>query len=113
MGAPRRKITRNGTNASRKGPSEYFADSVRIDTPFSTTASARDGGACVTFEPGARTAWHAHPLGQTLIVAAGRGWVQSEGAARKDIQPGDVVWFPPGVRNRHPRHDSFGHLRSA
>lgn len=100
-GSSAMKITRNGTNASRKGPAEYFTGSVRIDTPFSTTAPARAGGAYVTFEPGARTAWHTHPLGQTLIVTAGRGWVQTEGAAREDVHPGDVVWFPPGVRHWH------------
>jgi quercetin dioxygenase-like cupin family protein len=95
------KITRSGSQPSRNGPAEYFTGSVRVDSPFSATAPARVGGATVTFEPGARTAWHTHPLGQTLIVTAGHGWVQVEGGAREEIRPGDLVWFPPGVKHWH------------
>ena len=74
---------------------------MRIDTPFQGAAPARAGGAVVTFEPGARTAWHKHPLGQTLIVTSGCGWVQSEGSPKVEIRPGDVVWCPPGERHWH------------
>ena len=101
-------ITRSNTQPSRKGPAEYFTGSVRIDAPFSTTAPARVGGASVTFEPGARTAWHTHPLGQTLIVTSGCGWVQSEGGAREEIRAGDIVWFPPGVKHWHGASATIG-----
>jgi quercetin dioxygenase-like cupin family protein len=94
-------IKRNGSQASAKGPAEYFTGSVRIDTPFRGTNPARVGGAIVTFEPGARTAWHTHPLGQTLIVTSGCGWVQREKGPIEEIRPGDVVWFPPGERHWH------------
>jgi quercetin dioxygenase-like cupin family protein len=95
------RVTRSNAQPSRKGPAEYFTGSVRIDTPFAGTAPARVGGAFVTFEPGARTAWHTHPLGQTLIVTAGCGWVQSEGGVREEIRPGDVVWIPAGEKHWH------------
>ena len=95
------KITRSGSQPSGKGPAEYFTGSVRIDSRFEGTAPARVGGAVVTFEPGARTAWHTHPLGQTLIVTSGRGWVQSEGGPIEEIRPGDVVWFPSGLKHWH------------
>jgi quercetin dioxygenase-like cupin family protein len=88
------KITRSNSQASRKGPAEYFTGSVRIDAPFQGTAPARIGGAFVTFEPGARTAWHTHPLGQTLIVTSGCRRVQVEGGPREEVLPGDLVWFP-------------------
>ena len=94
-------ITRNGTAPSAKGPAEYFTGQVRIDSPFKTEAPARASGAIVTFEPGARTAWHTHPLGQTLIVVAGLGWVQKEGGPVEEIRPGDTVWFAPGLRHWH------------
>ena len=94
-------ITRSGSQPSQKGPAEYFTGSVRIDSRFQGSAPARVGGPTVTFEPGARTAWHTHPLGQTLIVTAGRGWVQREGGPVEEIRPGDVVWIPPGVRHWH------------
>jgi len=74
---------------------------VRIDSPFKGDGAARIGGAVVTFEPGARTAWHTHPLGQTLLVTAGCGWVQREGGPVEEIRPGDVVWFPPGEKHWH------------
>jgi quercetin dioxygenase-like cupin family protein len=94
------KITRNASQPSRKGPADYFTGSVRIDQPFQGSAHARVGGAFVTFEPGARTAWHTHPLGQTLIVTSGCGWVQVGGSSKK-IRPGDVIWFPAGEKHWH------------
>ena len=94
-------IQRNGSKPSSKGPAEYFTGSVRIDTPFQASAPGRAGGAIVTFEPGARTAWHTHPLGQTLIVTSGLGWTQCEGGPVEEIRPGDVVWCPPGTRHWH------------
>jgi quercetin dioxygenase-like cupin family protein len=102
------KITRSNSQASRKGPDEYFTGSVRVDSPFRASAPARVGGGFVTFEPGARTAWHTHPLGQTLIVTAGCGWVQTEGDAREEIHPGDIVWFPPGVKHWHGATATIG-----
>ena len=95
------EIKRIGKQPSNKGPTDWFTGTVRIDPLFQTTAPARAAGASVTFEPGARTAWHTHPLGQTLIVTAGCGWVQREGAAIEEIHPGDVVWFPPGEKHWH------------
>lgn len=95
------EIKRVGSQPSAKGPAEWFTGTVRIDPLFQPPAPARAAGASVTFEPGARTAWHTHPLGQTLIVTAGCGWAQSEGSPKQEIRPGDVVWFPPGVRHWH------------
>ena len=92
-------ITRAGSQPSTKGHADWFTGTVRIDPLFKTGAPARTAGASVTFEPGARTAWHTHPLGQTLIVTAGCGWAQCEGGMVEEIRPGDVVWFPPGVRH--------------
>jgi quercetin dioxygenase-like cupin family protein len=94
-------IKRSGSKPSTKGPAEWFTGSVRIDSPFQGNAPARVGGASVTFEPGARTAWHTHPLGQTLIVTVGCGRVQREGAPIEEIRPGDVVWFEPGEKHWH------------
>jgi quercetin dioxygenase-like cupin family protein len=94
-------IKRNGPQPSAKGPADYFTGSVRIDTPFKGEAPARVGGAFVTFEPGARTAWHTHPLGQTLIVTSGCGLAQRQGGPIEEIRPGDVVWFPPGEKHWH------------
>ena len=94
-------ITRSGSQPSAKGPAEWFTGAVRIDAPFAGTEPARVGGAIVTFEPGARTAWHTHPLGQTLIVTAGLGWTQREGGAVEVIRQGDVVWFEPGEKHWH------------
>ena len=102
------KITRSNSQPSRKGPAENFTGSVRVDTPFRATDPARAGGAFVTFEPGARTAWHTHPLGQTLIVTMGCGWVQVEGGPKEEIRPGDVVWFPPGVKHWHGGTETQG-----
>jgi quercetin dioxygenase-like cupin family protein len=96
------EITRNGTQASVKGPADWFTGTVRIDPLFlKADDPARATGASVTFEPGARTAWHSHPLGQTLIVTAGCGRVQQEGGPIEEIRPGDVVWFPPGEKHWH------------
>jgi quercetin dioxygenase-like cupin family protein len=94
-------ITRTGSRPSGKGPAEYFTGAVRIDPLFDPQAPARAFGASVTFEPGARTAWHTHPLGQTLIVTAGCGLAQRWGSPIEDIRPGDVVWFPPGEKHWH------------
>ena len=95
------EITRNGSRPSGKGPAEYFTGAVRVDPLFSPPDPARVSGSSVTFEPGARTAWHTHPLGQTLIVTAGCGWVQRAGRPVEQIRPGDVVWIPPGVKHWH------------
>ncbi len=94
-------ITRAGTQPSGKGPAEWFTGTVRIDPLFSTSAPARVAGAAVTFEPGARTAWHTHPLGQSLIVTFGRGLIQRWGGPVEEIRPGDVVWFEPGEKHWH------------
>jgi len=94
-------IRRNGSQPSGKGPAEYFTGSVRIDAPFQAFAPGRAGGAIVTFEPGARTAWHTHPLGQTLIVTAGLGWTQCDGGPVEEIRPGDIVLCPPHTKHWH------------
>jgi quercetin dioxygenase-like cupin family protein len=94
-------IKRAGSQPSGKGPTDWFTGTVRLDPLFQASAPARVGGASVTFEPGARTAWHTHPLGQTLIVTAGCGWVQRDGGPVEEIHPGDVVWFPPGEKHWH------------
>jgi quercetin dioxygenase-like cupin family protein len=95
------KIMRSGSRPSSQGPAEWFTGTVRIDPLLQTEAPARAAGALVTFEPGGRTAWHTHPLGQTLIVTAGSGLVQHEGGAIAAIHPGDVVWFAPGEKHWH------------
>jgi len=94
-------IKRSGTQASTPGPAGYFTGTVRVDSPFQGTAPARIGGAVVTFEPGARTHWHTHPLGQTLIVTAGCGWAQGATGPVMEIRPGDIIWFGPGERHWH------------
>src|SRR6202043_303945 len=95
------EIKRSGSQPSVKGPAEYFTGTVRIDPLLSPPAPARVRGASVTFEPGARTAWHSHPLGQTLIVTTGCGRVQCWGGPIEDIRPGDVIWFAPGEKHWH------------
>lgn len=95
------KITRSGSQPSVKGQTEYFTGSVRIDPLFDAPEPARVFGVSVTFEPGARTAWHTHPLGQTLIVTTGFGWAQRWGGPIEEIRPGDVIWFPPGEKHWH------------
>ena len=94
-------IKRIGSQPSGRGPAEYFTGTVRIDPLHSPPDPARVAMAHVTFEPGARTAWHTHPLGQTLIVTAGCGRAQREGGAIEEIRPGDVVWFAPGEKHWH------------
>jgi len=94
-------ITRNGSRPSTKGPEAYFSGSVRVDPVFQVGEPVRLNAGNVTFEPGARTAWHTHPLGQTLIIMAGLGWVQTEGGPIEEVRPGDVVWFPPGEKHWH------------
>lgn len=94
-------ITRSGSQASIKGPEQWFTGPVRVDMLFQPHAPARTSAGLVTFEPGSRTAWHAHPLGQTLIVTSGKGWVQESGGQKREIHPGDVVWIPPGVKHWH------------
>jgi quercetin dioxygenase-like cupin family protein len=95
------EIKRSGSQASTKGPSDWFTGTVRIDPLFQAPDPARVAGASVTFEPGARTAWHTHPLGQTLIVTAGFGWTQRERGPIEEIRPGDIVWFSPGEKHWH------------
>jgi quercetin dioxygenase-like cupin family protein len=95
------QITRAGSQPSGKGPADWFTGAVRIDPLFTAPDPAFVQGALVTFEPGARTAWHTHPLGQTLIVTAGLGWAQHDGGPVEEIRPGDVVWFAPGEKHWH------------
>lgn len=95
------EIKRVGSQPSAKGPDDWFTGIVRIDPLFQTSDPAHVAGASVTFEPGARTAWHTHPLGQTLIITSGCGLVQRDGGAIEEIHPGDVVWFPPGEKHWH------------
>jgi len=95
------EIKRSGSQPSGKGPAEYFTGTVRVDPLFNAPDPARVLGALVTFEPGARTAWHSHPLGQTLIVTAGCGLVQRWGGPVEEIRPGDVVWIAPGEKHWH------------
>ena len=95
------QITRVGSQPSSKGSQEYFTGTVRIDPLFQVREPSRVSAASVTFEPGARTAWHTHPLGQRLIITAGVGWVQREGGPVEEVRPGDVVWFPPDLKHWH------------
>jgi quercetin dioxygenase-like cupin family protein len=95
------RVMRAGSRPSARGPAENFTGSVRIDRLFTANAPSRMSGGLPTFEPGARTAWHTHPLGQVLIVTAGVGWVQRWGSPVEEIRPGDVVWIPPGVKHWH------------
>ena len=95
------QIKRVGSTPSQKGPAEYFTGNVRLDILNTAPAPARVACASITFEPGARTAWHTHPLGQTLIVTAGCGWTQCDGGPIEEIRAGDVIWCPPGHRHWH------------
>lgn len=95
------EIAKSGSQPSAKGPADWFTGVVRIDSPFQRQAPARVGGAAVTFEPGARTAWHTHPLGQTLIVTAGCGRVRRDGGPIEEVRAGDIVWFDPGEKHWH------------
>ncbi len=94
-------IKRAGSQPSARAPVEWFTGAARLDALFHASDPARAVGVSVTFEPGARTAWHTHPLGQTLIVTAGCGWAQREGGPIEEIRPGDVIWFPPGEKHWH------------
>jgi quercetin dioxygenase-like cupin family protein len=95
------EITRIGSQPSGKGPEDWFSGTVRIDPLFNANEARRGAASSVTFEPAARTAWHTHPLGQTLIVTAGCGWVQREGGLVEEIHPGDIVWFEPNEKHWH------------
>ena len=101
-------IKRVGSTPSQKGPAEFFTGNVRLDILNTAPAPARVACASVTFEPGARTAWHTHPLGQTLVVTAGVGWTQCEGEAIYEIRAGDVIWCPPGHRHWHGATSTTG-----
>lgn len=94
-------IKKNGSQPSIQGPEDWFTGQVRVDPLFAAKEPSRVSGASVTFEPGARTAWHTHPVGQHLIITSGFGWVQRESQPIEEVRPGDVVWFPPGVRHWH------------
>lgn len=102
------KIHEAGSQPSRQGPPEWFTGRVRIDPLFAAVPPSRMAGNLVTFEPGARTAWHTHPLGQILLVTQGRGWVQRDGAPKEEVRPGDVVRFEPGERHWHGATASAG-----
>jgi quercetin dioxygenase-like cupin family protein len=95
------EITPNGSRPAAKGPAQTFIGSVTVDPLFATNEQRQFNAGLVTFEPGARSAWHTHPAGQTLIVTSGAGWVQQWGGERRDIKPGDVIWIPPGVKHWH------------
>ncbi|MEZ2443415.1 cupin domain-containing protein [Chitinophaga sp. RCC_12] len=102
------EITRIGSKPSAKGPADWFTGAVRVDPLFDANNARRAAAATVTFEPGARTAWHTHPLGQTIIITAGLGWVQREGGPVEEVRPGDVVWFEPGEKHWHGASASNG-----
>jgi quercetin dioxygenase-like cupin family protein len=108
-------IIRSGTQPSATGPEAWFTGTVRIDARFSGTEPARVGGATVTFEPGARTAWHTHPFGQTLLVLSGQGRAQRQGGPVEAIRPGDIVWFAPGEKHWHGAapHCAMSHVAIA
>lgn len=101
-------VTRAGSQPSQKGPEEYFTGEVKLEPLFQSEPPARTSASLVTFEPGARSAWHTHPLGQKLIVVSGLGWTQLEGAAREEIRPGDVVVCPPNTRHWHGATSTTG-----
>lgn len=94
-------LSRAGSRPANPGNADYFTGDVTVEPLFAAPAPARAAGARVTFQPGARTAWHTHPLGQTLIVTDGLGWIQRDGGPVEEIRPGDVVWFPPGEKHWH------------
>ncbi len=102
------QIFRNGSRPSQKGPAEYFTGAVRLDMLNTAPEPSRVAAASVTFEPGARTAWHTHPLGQTLVVTAGVGWTQCQGGPIVEIRSGDVIWCPPGHRHWHGATSTTG-----
>lgn len=94
-------INRAGTQASTKGPEEHFTGAVRVDMHFKASAPGRSSAGSVTFQPGARTAWHTHPLGQAILITSGAGWVQREGGPIEEVRPGDTVWFAAGEKHWH------------
>jgi len=102
------EIKRSGSRPTAVGSGDYFTGSVRIEPLFQAPNPARVVGASVTFEPGARTAWHTHPLGQTLVVMSGSGWAQRDGGPIEDIRPGDVIWFAPGEKHWHGATSTSG-----
>ena len=102
------QITRIGSKPSMKGPADWFTGAVRIDSLFDANDSRRAASATVTFEPGARTAWHTHPLGQTLVITYGCGWIQKEGGSIEEVHPGDVVWFEPNEKHWHGATEKNG-----
>lgn len=102
------EITKIGSKPSVKGPDDWFTGTVRIDPLFEANDARRGAAASVTFEPSARTAWHTHPLGQTLIITAGCGWVQKEGGSIEEVHPGDVVWFEPNEKHWHGATSTTG-----
>ena len=95
------QIRRAGSQPSVKGPADYFSGTVRVDPMFPATAPSRVNASHVTFEPGSRSNWHTHPLGQTLVITSGFGWVQREGGPIEEVRPGDIIWFPPGLKHWH------------
>jgi quercetin dioxygenase-like cupin family protein len=99
--AQTREISPNGSRPTTKGAAQYFTGSVVVEPLFSASEHTHASGGHVTFEPGARSAWHTHPAGQILIVTSGTGWVQEEGGVKREIKPGDVIWTPPGVKHWH------------
>jgi quercetin dioxygenase-like cupin family protein len=99
--AQKMEISPNGSRPSSKGAAEYFTGSVIVEPLFGAKDNMQSAGGLVTFEPGARSAWHTHPAGQILIVTSGTGWVQEEGGEKREIKPGDVIWTPPGVKHWH------------
>jgi len=107
------EITRTGSRPSAKGPEDWFTGAVRIDPLFDANEARRAAAASVTFEPGARTAWHTHPLGQTLIVTAGCGWAQREGGPVETIHPGDIIWFEPNEKHWHGATATTGMTHTA
>jgi quercetin dioxygenase-like cupin family protein len=107
------EIKRAGSQPSAKGNTDWFTGAVRVDPLIQAPQPARVQAANVTFEPGARTAWHTHPLGQTLIVTAGCGWVQRDGGPVEEVRPGDVVWFPPGEKHWHGATSTTGMSHTA
>ena len=106
------EVIKNGTQQSIEGPKDWFTGSVTINPLFQKKPSTKAAGALVTFQPGARTAWHTHPAGQTLIVTSGSGWVQKEGGPKEDISSGDVVWFAPNEKHWHGAspNDTMSHI---
>ncbi|WP_142687208.1 (R)-mandelonitrile lyase [Chitinophaga polysaccharea] len=102
------EITRTGIKASVKGPADWFSGAVRIDPLFDPNNTRRAAAATVTFEPGARTAWHTHPLGQTIIITSGLGWVQREGGPVEEVHPGDIVWFEADEKHWHGASATVG-----